>query len=228
MWTSPCFNHTLPLGVTVALHQACLVAKNGSRFPWRSRSQGSRQAQRVQEGGDRPAEGSSRICAHCGMISSLNTTRFGPSARQRTGELTRTPLLWWVGGYEEAFFTSREHPSQFLLASNFYNSRDVTVGWFDSKIVIFLLQKCLGQNQLLTESLPQNGTGSPGGREGGAGCSPLPVPASPTLSVLGLPTSQEANLQRQPAAASTPRPVLPGARTSGGVAFSPFPLGIPD
>lgn len=29
MWTSPCFNHTLPLGVTVALHQACLVAKNG-------------------------------------------------------------------------------------------------------------------------------------------------------------------------------------------------------
>lgn len=31
-------------------------------------------------------------------------------------------------------------------------------------MVIFLLQKCLGQNQLLTESLPHNGTGSPGGR----------------------------------------------------------------
>lgn len=122
--------------------------------------------------------------------------------------LTRTPLLSWMGGYEEASFTPHEHPSQFLLASNFYNSRDVTVGWFDSKIVIFLLQKCLGQNQLLTESLPQNGTGSPWGR--GAGCSPLPVPASPTcLSVLGLPTSQEATLQRQPAAAPTPRPVLP-------------------
>lgn len=177
MWTSPCFNHTLPLGVTVALHQACLVAKKGSRFPWRSLSQGSRQAQRVQEGGDRPAEGgSSRICAHCGEISSLNTTRFGPSGRQRTGELTRTPLLWWMGGYEEAFFTCREHPSQFLLASNFYNSRDVTVGWFDSKIVIFLLQKCLGQNQLLTESLPQNGTGFPGGRGGGGRMFPPPCP----------------------------------------------------
>lgn len=74
--------------------------------------------------------------------------------------------------------SSPSHPSRFLLASNFYNSRGVTVRWFDSKIVIFLLQKCLGQNQLLTESLPQNGTGSPGGQD-----VPIPVPASPSLPV---------------------------------------------
>lgn len=96
--------------------------------------------------------------------------------------LTRTPLLWWMGGYEEASFTPHERPSQFLLASNFYNSRDVTVGWFDSKIVIFLLQKCLGQNQLLTESLPQNGTGSPWGGGGGR-MFPPPCPGLSHLSV---------------------------------------------
>lgn len=70
----------------------------------------------------------------------------------------------WMNGCVEDPFLPQEHPSQFLSASNFYNSRGVTVGWFDSKIVIFLLQNCLGQNQLLAESLPQNGTGSPGGR----------------------------------------------------------------
>lgn len=182
MWTSPCFNHTLPLGVTVALHQACLVAKNGSPAPWRSRSQVSRQVQKVQEGGDRGLRrGSSCICARCGTISSLNTTHFGPSARQRLGELSRIPLLWWMGGYEEASFTPHEPPSQFLLASNFYNFRDVTVGWLDSKIIIFLLQKCLGQNQLLTESLPPNGTGSP--PRGVGGVPPSLSQPLPPLSV---------------------------------------------
>lgn len=229
MWTSPCFNHTLPLGVTVALHQACLAAKNGSPAPWRSRSQ-VRQVQKVQEGGDRGLRrGSSCICARCGTISSLNTTRFGPSARQRLGELSRIPLLWWMGGYEEASFTPHEPPSQFLLASNFYNFRDVTVGWFDSKIIIFLLQKCLGQNQLLTESLPPNGTGSP--PPGGGGCSPLPVPASPTpvcLS-LGCPLLKKPTCKGSLLLLPHRGPCGPVACALGGVAFSQtFPLGIPD
>lgn len=79
-------------------------------------------------------------------------------------------------------FLLHEHPSQFLLASKFYNSRGVTVGWIDSKIVIFLLQKCLGQNQLLIESLPQNETGSPRGQD-----VPTPSPPLPACLSLGCP-----------------------------------------
>lgn len=181
--------------------------------PGGAASRVARRPRGFRKEGQRPAEVSSRICASCGKISSLNTTCFGPWARQRLGEcrLELTCSGGWVGVSKTPLLPTST-PSQFLLASNFYNSRDVTVGWFDSKIVIFLLQKCLGQNQLLTESLPQNGTGSPS----------LSQPLPPCLSVLGLPTSQETNLQRQPAAASTPRPVLPRWVNIGRCGFFSF------
>lgn len=49
-------HHTSPLGVTVALYQACLVAKNGSISG--SHSQANRQAGRlrIQEGGNKGLE----------------------------------------------------------------------------------------------------------------------------------------------------------------------------
>lgn len=85
--------------------------------------------------------------------------------------------LWWMDGNVEDPSLPHEHPSQFLSASNCYNSRGVTVGWFDSKIVIFLLQNCLGQHLLLTESLPQKWNRHPHG----AGCAqPRPSLTTPT------------------------------------------------
>lgn len=63
--------------------------------------------------------------------------------------------------------------SQFLSASSFYNSRSITVGWFDSEIVIFLLQKCLGQNQCSLNLCHKMEQAIPGGKR----CLPL-CPAS--------------------------------------------------
>lgn len=161
-------HHTLPLGVTVALHQACLVAENGSisggatSRPTTDRLIGSRG---FEKEGTKAWKG---LFIHlCQMWRDKLFEHFllwTFSQAEAGGRLTRAPFLWWMNGCAEDPFLPQEHPSQFLSASNFYNSRGVTVGWFDSKIVIFLLQNCLGQNQLLAESLPQNGTGSPGGR----------------------------------------------------------------
>lgn len=138
--------------------------------------------------------------------------------------MASTPLLWWRDGYaEDPFFPVSTHLSPSWPPA-FINSRRVTVGWFDSKIVIFLLQKCLGQKQLVTESLPQNGTGSPGG----SGCAyPCPSLTHPASLSLGCPLPKMTCRGRLL--------LLPhGGRSCtvacalGGVAFSPFPLGIPD
>jgi hypothetical protein len=108
-----------------------------------------------------------------------------------------------MGMQRTIFFPMNIPPSQFFLASNFYNSRRIIVGWCVSNIVIFLLQKCLGQNQLLTESLPQNKTVFPRKQD-------VPPPPArlllrllsaqqlrpPCLSAPGLPISQEADLKR--------------------------------
>lgn len=117
-------------------------------------------------------------------MSSVNTLLRTFSQAEAGRRLAGTPLLWWVDGYvEDPFFPVSTHLSP-SWPPTFINSRGVTVGWFDSKIVIFLLQKCLGQNQLVTESLPQNGTGSPGG----SGCAyPCPSLTHPASLSLGCP-----------------------------------------
>lgn len=161
----------------MALHQACLVSNEWQHLLLRSLFQAAGRpigSEGVGRREQRSGQRSARTCTSRGEISSLNTTCFGPSARQRLGGgwLEGPRSGGWEGGYAEEPFLPQEHLHQFLLASSFYNSRGVTVGWFDSKIVIFLLQKCLGQNQLLTKSLPQKWSGLPRGQE-----VPIPVPA---------------------------------------------------
>lgn len=112
-------HHTLPLGVTVALHQACLVAKNDAsplEKPLPGQQAGPSLRGFRKEGTKRSGTGSSCIRASGGKISFLNAACFGPSARQRL----RDPFLPY------------QYPLQFLLASNFYDPRSVTVGWLDS------------------------------------------------------------------------------------------------
>lgn len=65
---------------------------------------------------------------------------------------------------------------------------------------------------------------------GGGGCSPLPVPASPTpvcLS-LGCPLLKKPTCKGSLLLLPHRGPCGPVACALGGVAFSPFPLGIPD
>lgn len=132
--------------------------------------------------------------------------------------MASTSLLWWMDGYVEDPFSAVSTHLSPSWPPTFINSRGVTVGWFDSKIVIFLLQKCLGQNQLVTESFHKMEQALLGGQD-----VPIPVPVSPTpcLSVPGLPTSQ-ANLQRPPAAAPARRPELPCCMCIGRCGFFSF------
>lgn len=159
----------------------------------------------------RPGKGSPHICASCGRIHSLNTTCFGPSARQRRGRLTRSPLLSPVGGWEcRRPLPSPWAPSQFLSASNLYNSRGVTVGWFDSKNskLFFYCRIALDNTCCSLNLCRKNGTGTPEGQG-----VPSPIPASPPpprLSVPGLPASWKATPQRQ-------LPLLPRQACGGGV-----------
>lgn len=172
-------HHTLPLGVTVALHQACPVAKKGSLL-LRGCFQGSRQA--PGPGGFRKErakvwKGVFTLCASCEDALFEHDLLWTFSQEEAGRRLTRTPLLWWVDGYvEDPFF-----PVSSPLSSSWpptFVTPEVTVGWFESKIVIFLLQKCLGQTSWSLNLYHKMEQAPPGGQD-----VPTPVPASPALPI---------------------------------------------
>ena len=191
-----------------------------------ARPTGGPQAQRIPEGGNKDLERglhTSVPVATGYALWPLPALDLQPG-RDGVGWPDLPCSLWWMDGKVEDPSLLHEHPFQFLSASNFYNSRGVTVGWFDSKIVIFLLQKCLGQHPLLTESLPQKWNRHPHG----AGCAqPRPSLSTPTRTPpVCTWAAHSSNSHPAEAAAAAPTPGLccpvAAACALGSRAFSSF------